>query len=228
MRGPWDALERATLDTCEPDVAGWLVHPVETVSALVYLAVALVIWRGYGDPDRRLHARHLPAILAVIGFGAALFHASFAAIFHALDLAVIYLFAGYMLAAMLVHRGHLGRPNFARVFLLAGVGGGLLPFIHVWVGFGGLALETLVVLWMGRIAIPDADHAAYRTAVRLLLPGVALLMLDHGGIGCVRGPLEHAVQPHAVWHVLSAASFYFLYRYERALEQRWLQSDQPA
>ena len=222
MRGPWDALERAALDTCEPDVSGWLVHPVETLTALAYLVVALVIWRRYREPDQQLPARHLPAILAVIGLGAALFHASFAALFHPLDLAVIYPFTGYMLAAMLVHRGHLERRNFGRAFLLAGVGCGVLPFIHLWLGFGGLTVEALAVLWMGRIVARGGDHAAARTALRLLLPGVALLVLDHGAVGCLRGPLEHALQPHAVWHVLSAASFYFFYRAERMLEHRWL------
>ena len=222
MRGPWDALERAALDTCEPDVSGWLVHPVETLTALAYLVAALVIWRRYRDTDRRLPVRHLPAILAVIGLGAVLFHASFAAVFHTLDLGVIYPFTGYMLVAMLVHRGHVGRRNFVRAFLLAGVGGGALPFIHLWLGFGGLAVEALAILWMGRRVTGGGDHAAYRTALRLLLPGVALLVLDHGGVGCLRGPLEHAVQPHAVWHVLSAASFFFFYRYERTLEHRWL------
>ena len=224
MRGPWSDLERTTLVTCEPDAASWLVHPAETVSAFAYLFVALVVWWQYRDSDRQLPARYLPAILTAIGLGAAFFHATFTSVFHALDLAIIYLFTGYMLTAMLVHRNHLSRPNFCRAFLLTGVGGGVPPFIHLWMGFAGLTIEALVMLWMGRVVNPGTD---YGTAIRLLLPGVALLVLDHLGVGCLRGPLEHTVQPHAVWHILSATSFYFLYRYERILERRWLQADQP-
>ena len=49
---PWGALPRATLDTCEPDVAGWIVHPAETVSALAYLGMALILWLRYRREDR--------------------------------------------------------------------------------------------------------------------------------------------------------------------------------
>ena len=64
---PWGALPRATLDTCEPDVAGWIVHPAETVSALAYVAVGLIVWLKYRRADARLPVRFLPAIVVSIG-----------------------------------------------------------------------------------------------------------------------------------------------------------------
>ena len=105
MAGPWDCFQRAALETCEPDVAGWVVHPAETLSALAYLVVAFAVWRCSHHEDQQLPVRHLPGILIVVGLGSMLFHASFAAAFHALDLSAIFLFTGYMLAAMLIHRG---------------------------------------------------------------------------------------------------------------------------
>ena len=77
------------------------------------------------------------------------------------------------------------------------------------------------MLRLGGQGTPSVRRADYHAALWLLMPGVALLVLDHGQIGCVHGQLEHIVQPHVGWHLLSAASFTFFYRYERLLERRW-------
>ena len=87
--GPWSGFERAAFDTCEPDVAGWLTHPGETVSALAYVIAAAVAWRISRPLAAGRPARRLPAVLAVVGGAAVLFHASFAALFQRLDLAAI-------------------------------------------------------------------------------------------------------------------------------------------
>ncbi len=140
MSCPWGRFPRATLDTCEPDVYGAIVHPAETASALAYVIVALIVWRRYREADYRIPARHLPGIVAIIGLASGLFHASFTALFHALDLGVIFLLIGYLLTAQLVHRGQVAESNFPTVFVLFSIGGGLLPFLHLWLGFVGLVL----------------------------------------------------------------------------------------
>ena len=218
---PWDALGRATLDTCEPDVAGWIVHPAETVSALAYVGVALTLWLRYRQVDRWLGVRFLPAIAGVIGAVSLFFHASFAAPFQTLDLAVIPLFTGYMLAASLVHRRRVEQRSFRRVFLTSAAVGVAAPQIHLGLGFAMVTAQAAAVLWLWRGPwIGDARTDA-RAATWLLLPGALLLALDHAGIGCLGDGLEHLVQPHAVWHLVSAASVWFFYRAERQLERRW-------
>ena len=219
MSCPWGRFPRATLDTCEPDVCGAIVHPAETASALAYVIVALIVWRRYREADCRIPARHLPGIVAIIGQTSGLFHASVTALFHALDLGVIFLLIGYLLTAQLVHRGQVAESNFPTVVVLFSIGGGLLPFLHLWLGFVGLVLGGVLVLWRANGITLKGTRADYRTAVGLFLPGLVLLLSDHGQIGCFRGRLEHFVQPHAIWHLLSATSFYFFYRYQRAIEQ---------
>ena len=218
---PWDAFDRATFGTCEPDVAGWIVHPAETGSALAYVAVALTLWLRYRQTDRRLPVRVLPATAGAIGAAALLLHASFAALFQTLDLAVISLFTGYMLAAALVHRRRIARPSFRRTFLTCAVAGVVAPLIHLGLGFAMVTAQAAGVLWLWRGTwLGDARKDA-RAATWLLLPGALLLMLDHAGIGCLGNRLEHVVQPHAAWHLASAASIWFFYRTERQLERRW-------
>jgi hypothetical protein len=218
---PWGALPRATLDTCEPDVAGWIVHPAETVSALAYVAVGLIVWLKYRRADARLPVRFLPAIVVSIGAASLLFHASFRALFQTLDLAVIPLFTGYLLAASLVHRRYIDPPSLLRVVLVCVTVGVAAPLLHIGLGFAVVAAQAAAVLWMWRgrwlgDALPDA-----RWATLFLLPGATLLGLDHAGIGCLGADLVHLVQPHAVWHLLSATSVLYVYRAERQLERRW-------
>ena len=182
MLCPWDCFTPATLDTCEPEVCGAIVHPAETVSALTYVIVALIVWRCYREADRHIQARHLPSIAALIGLASGVFHASSTALFHALDLGVIFLLIGYLLAVQLVHRGQVAESNFPTAFALFSIGGGLLPFLHLWLGFVGLVLGGVLVLWQANGTTLEGARADYRKAIGLFLLGLVLLLLDHGRI----------------------------------------------
>ena len=234
---PWGTLPRATLDTCEPDVAGWIVHPAETGSALAYVGVALLVWLRYRRADRRIPARFLPAIVCSIGAASLLFHASFRAPFQTLDLAVVSLFTGYVLAASLVHRRRIAPPVLPRMVLVFAAGGVVASLLHLGLGFAtwrptersrrcSVTAQAAAVLWMWQGSwLADVRRDA-RRATGLLFVGAALLGLDHAGIGCPGGGVEHLVPPHAVpttrtWHLLSAASVWYFYRTERQLERRW-------
>ena len=226
IAAPWDALERATLGTCEPDVAGWIVHPAETVSSLSYLAVAVALWLRYRQADHRLPVRFLPTVVSSIGLASLLFHASSRAPFQTLDLAVITLFTGYFLAASLVHRCYVTPPRLRRLVVVLAALGAAAPQIHLALGFAMVTLQAAAVLWIWRGPWLGEARRDARRATWLLVPGAVLLGLDHAGIGCVGQALEHVVQPHAAWHVVSAMSVWYLYRAERLLERGW--SEGPA
>ena len=219
MTEPWASFARATIGTCEPDVAGWVVHPVETISAFAYLAAAVWLWWRYSETDRVLTVRHLPALLATTCLGAVLFHASYAAPFQTLDVAAIAPLVGFLLGLTLVRRYPELAPRFGLVVAVLAVVGALLPVVVLWLGFAGLglAIGVVIVLTLGRDA-PKPARAHLGRAIQLVLAGLALLALDHAGIGCVRGAFAHLIQPHALWHVLSATASVCFYSYERVLE----------
>ncbi len=213
----WDQLPPATLGTCEPDMAGWVVHPAETLSAFAYVVVGLIVWSSVAPSDRG-HLPGVAVIIITIGLTSILFHSSFAAVFQALDLATIYLLLGHLVATTLVGGGYLKPRHFMPALVLLGIGGATLPFLHLGLGFAGLTLQTLGILWVGyRHASATTD---YRTAAWLLISGAALLALDHAQIGCVTGRLEHVIQPHVGWHVLSATSVFFFCRVALHIKQR--------
>ena len=216
MGCPWDRFLSATLDTCEPDVCGWVVHPAETATAFVYFLVAVVLRLGSRDTDQDRITRYLPALIAIVGTGALFFHVSMAAIFQTLDLVAIYPLTAVLVGATLAYRYPRVKRSFPLVIVTMAVSGSALPFLGIWVGFTGLAFAAAIVATIG-LRISAGPATDLRRAFFLLLPGVILLVLDHGQLGCVSGTLEHVIQPHAWWHALSAASFIYLYRYVAGL-----------
>jgi hypothetical protein len=218
---PWSGLARATIDTCEPDLAGWIVHPIETISALAYLFVAARLWRRYRLSDRALPARWLPAIVGLVGGASLLFHASFRAWFQIVDLATICLFTGFMLATASVHLGTVSQRWWPSIAMAISATGIIAPLLHIGVGFAMVAAQISAVLWIWRqLPLGDATRPAHR-AVWPLLIGTPILGLDHAGVGCLGGDLAHIIQPHAVWHLLSATSVWYFCSAERLLERRW-------
>ena len=219
--GPWAALERAAFDTCEPDVAGWLTHPGETASALAYFVAAAVLRRASRACPERSPARHLPAILCLVGTAALLFHASFAAVFQRLDLAVIPLLTGPLLASALVRNGHAARERGRALRLAFAGGGAAAPFVLTALGYAVVTLQAACLLWLWRRLArrTPAIRGDLQAVAALLLPAAALLGLGHAGIACA--PAEsawaHIVQPHVVWHLASAAACVFAGRVESKL-----------
>ena len=220
--GPWGALERAAFDTCEPDVAGWLAHPGETVSALAYFVAAAILWRAARPRPAGSPARRLPATVCLVGTAALLFHATFAAVFQRLDLAAIPLLTGLLLSSALVRGGHVAADRRNACWAALAGGGALAPFVLTALGYVMVTVQSASLLWLWRAPagrVP-AIRADVRRVAALLLPGAALLGLGHAGIACVDAGTAwaHVAQPHIAWHLASAAACVFAGRVECALE----------
>ena len=219
---PWRWLEPAIYPTCEPTLNSWVAHPAETVSALSYLLGAIYLRQRFGNLDQKLPVRHLPTILFLVGTASVLFHVSNAAVFQLLDVATVALFTSYLLVATFIHR-KLARPaQLPYLFLLFAGTGFAFPFIHISLGFGITILQGSLVCWFWWRGHRDGSAPlSDRVAISLLLTGALFLAVDHAGIACVSGSATHIVQPHVVWHLLSATSAIYFYRAERLLEQHW-------
>lgn len=212
---PWDSLRRTSLPFCEPDVCGWLVHPAETISCAAYLVVALLLWWCSDAEARSFRLHWVPPITSVIGVVSALFHASMSELLAAADLAVIFLFPILLLCLHLECAGRLPADRFVTVFVLVTLGTAIPPFLHPAFRFTGLTVLGLAVLWSARLVPSRAGDRRLGVALAVLLPGVALLVLDHRGIACTSGSRAHVIQPHVLWHVLSAVSLLLFVRFEQ-------------
>ncbi len=221
---PWKEFTPALFETCEPTLDGWIAHPAEATSALAYLAVAILLWRQFGYRDRTLFVRYLPPALGIIGVTSILFHVSYTALFQTVDVAAVPLFMGYICAATAVHRRQADMSTFPRLFWSITAISVLLVTANLAVGFAVVIVQGCAIIWFWWTDPLTRGNTDARRAILLLVFGAMLLGLDHAAIGCVSGANAHLVQPHSIWHLLSAASGYFFYRAESQLERDWNRS----
>jgi hypothetical protein len=216
---PWSGFVRAEDVGCELDLCAWIVHPAETWSNLAYFAVAAILIARYGPADRSLRIAWLPWIFVVIGIGSAGFHASMIHWLHMADVAAIFVLTGFLFAAYLERAG-LIRPSRFPGSCLALVAIGVAPaVVSPWAGYVGIAAQGIGILWLARRSQVRGPRGELLGFVALNQAAAVALWLDKGQIACAGGALSHIVQPHSLWHVLSAFSLFFLYRYERIVER---------
>ena len=224
MFAAWTEFERTHFNTCEPDVAGLIIHPAETVSALAYLVAAVVVWRTSASVDRTFPVRLCPFILVVIAVTSVLFHASSAAIFQKLDLMAVLLLLNLLLVTSLAHTGYITLNWRLPLFAGVSVATSLLTFLETGLGFLIATLESIAIIYCWH-HLPRKDSVTkhqLRTLICLITPGAVLLGLGHAGIGCLtNGMAAHILQPHVVWHILSSICCVIIVSVEQQLELQW-------
>jgi hypothetical protein len=216
---PWSGFTPADDIGCETDLCAWIVHPAETWSNLAYFAVAAVLVVSYGGADRRLRVAWLPWIVVAIGIGSTAFHGSMVRWLQTADLTAIVVLTGFLLATYLERAGLVASRRFPGTVLGLVAAGAALAVTNPWAGYAGIAVQGGAIVWL-------ASRLPMRGPRRELVGFIALnqtaavaLWLDKGQIACAGGVLGHVVQPHSFWHLFSALSLLFFYRYERQVER---------
>ncbi len=215
---PWGGYARAADVGCEPDLCAWIVHPAETWSNLALFAVAAFLLVRYGREDRGLPVAWLPWIVVAIGVGSSAFHASMIHWLHVVDLVAIFLFMAFLLAAHLQRAGWVGAQRFSACFLVLASGGAALAFADFWLATLGITAQGVAILWLAWRSPTRGPRRELVAAIAFNQVAAVALWLDKGQLLCSRGALSHVVQPHSFWHVLSALSLLFVYRWERQIE----------
>jgi hypothetical protein len=216
---PWDEFERTSLQFCEPIRCAWIVNPANAWSNLAHVAIAVILFWHYRRADAGLRVRWLPPIIAINGLIPFVFHASMTRVFAVADLSVAFLFTAFLSCLHLERAGHLPATRVPLAYALLGPGFFVLPFMREQLGFVGLTLQGLFVIWSIRWVASGVGRRDFHLALGLVLSGSALNLLDHHHIGCTTGALAHVVQPHVGWHLAVASALAFFYRYARAVER---------
>lgn len=211
MKCPWDNWVQADLGFCEQSLCAWVKQPGNTWSNVGYLAMGFWIWNR-ARKDGILSVRMLAISAWITGVGSAFFHASGTRWAGAIDLLGMFLGTG-ALTALNVRR-----------WLNSGLG-------IAWSVFGFVSLSLMGVAgsfpnserWVYVLSGPcclielglyfrDRPRTVYRKYLLAWLSvGLATLFwwLDIQNILC--DPRNHVLSGHALWHLLSAVAFYFLY-----------------
>jgi hypothetical protein len=211
---PWSGFALPNLKWCEDNLCGWITAPANTWSNLAYLGFALPMWqaargRGFLRP-------FAPASVAV-GTTSFVYHASYTFLFQFFDFVGMFLFAALPISMNAVRLGWIREPSRGRVYAALVLGcSALVPILfRTAVPIQGIVAVLVLAavaqelrLWLGG---GGASRAWWLVAVALLAAAATSSALDLSRVWC--DPGNHWLQGHAVWHVLSAASLWALFRF---------------
>ena len=223
---PWSGFTPPNVDWCEEELCGWIVNPADTWSNLAYVLFGVAMWiqaRGIspaaGGPTLRLFG---PASV-VVGACSFAYHASYTYLLQFFDFVGMFLFCFTLIAANARRLGWVA-PEQAWKLLVVGtlLSSAAVPIVsETVVPIQSMVAVLIAVIlaqeaWIARrIAIgADGSRRDYRlffAALALLAAAGAASLADVTRTFC--DPTNHWVQGHALWHVLSAASLYAMFRF---------------
>ena len=219
---PWSGFTPPNVDWCEEELCAWITNPANTWSNLLYVLLGIAMWREARRDGRPSLALFGPTSIAVGVFSFA-YHASYTWMLQFFDFVGMFLFCFVVLAQGALRLGWIG-PRRRTAFFCVGVAASsaLVPVlfdagipIQGIVGILVLAIIGQEILLLRRDG-PRPAHRIWWGAVALIALAGAFSLLDVTRVWC--DPSNHWLQGHALWHLLSAASLYALFRFYAALE----------
>ena len=228
---PWYELSTMVppnIKWCEASLCAWITEPANTWSNLAYLAAALAMWREAGR-SVKTGARYAelqlfaPAAIAV-GMFSFVYHASYNFITQFFDFIGMFVFLGLLLTLNFRRAGYLGERGGHKFYAALIVGGGALTILFYYVGIPiQLIVLVLILIVIGTEVGParailrrsgesgEIRNGEYYLACLCLGVAAIFSALDASRVFC--DPDNHWIQGHAIWHVLSALSLYFCFRF---------------
>ena len=218
---PWSEWTPPNVDWCEQELCALVVNPANTWSNLLYVVLGLVMWSEARRLGRRDLAVFGPASV-LVGVFSLVYHASYTYFFQFFDFVGMFVFCFLPLALNARRLGWI-RPGRELAFQTAGVvlfSAAVPVLFELGVPIQGLVFLLIVAIVAQELALRarSADRSAYPwffTGLALITAGAVCSALDVTRAWC--DPTHPWLQGHALWHVLSAASLYALFRFYRAL-----------
>jgi hypothetical protein len=211
---PWYGWAPATMHFCEALTGGPMAQPCNAVSSLAFVAVGLYLFRLCSG--RSLY-RLFPVSCVLVGVSSFLYHASWTFFFQVFDVSSMYMMSCLLLSFNAWRLGLLSSRRLPEAYAVL-----VAASIVVMVMLKGRSGETLFGIEIAAAAAMEAlllkrgSGARYGHFVRglaVFLAALAVWVLDVKEIVCA--PENHYLQGHALWHVLNALCFYFMYRFYR-------------
>lgn len=212
---PWSGVTPASIHYCEENLCGWVTQPANAWSNLGFVAVGLYLtWKAAQAPQTRA-LRLIGPIAVGVGLTSFAYHATYSFVGQLFDLGAMYCFSALLIVMNARRLGALqGARGNAAFVLLVGVTTGLVALLRV-VGIPLFALQIAAALWLEhkarRASSTPIDFAPFRNALLTFAVAYGCWLLDFFKVVC--DPRWHLLQGHALWHLLDAVIFVWLFRY---------------
>lgn len=221
---PWSDFLPPTIQFCEKNLCSFITAPSNTFSNLAYIIIGvyLLLKRKNESSSLRLKLISISAILT--GVASFLYHASFTLFFQFFDLSAMYLFSSLLI--VLNWKRLMGGSDRKLLFSFIGLvfSSMVVLFIFKKIGIYIFALHLLIAMSLElKIFLKkktlehkfDISFFSYykNFLISIILFGVAFgfWILDYKRIVC--DPDNHILQGHAIWHILTAFCYLFLFKF---------------
>lgn len=216
---PWSGYAPATIAFCERRLCGWVAEPSNAWSNLAYVMVGgWILWRRRERLGTALSAIGVAAVL--LGIASFSFHATGVRVFEVVDVSGMYLVSG-LAVTFALQRLWGWSDGFAVAFFAVVVVASSLLMIALRndgiVVFGAETFVAIVLEYRLRTDTPAGVQPWLLGAVGALAIGLGIWTLDLRGPLC--NPDNHLVTGHAVWHVLTALSVLFFFRFQEGVRR---------
>lgn len=219
---PWypysELLGYPSANWCEQVSCFWISEPISTYSSLSFILIASILFGSLNKknhPDLKLYLN----LLLLIGVGTALYHVSLNYAAQLLSHGLIYAFFGSFVVKNLIRQAKLGYSKQYKY--LIGYTAFMLVIEHILYS-NFLTTQILVPLNFLVVLITEIKSKKYESqslnytylvlGFILILIAEASSMIDLFKIYC--NPKSMYFHGHALWHVLAAISFGFLYMHQ--------------
>ena len=211
---PWSGLAPATIHYCEENLCSLITQPANTWSNLGFVFVGLYLtWKASVHGPRAL--RLIGPIAIFVGVTSFAYHATFSFVGQVFDLGAMYCFSALLIVMNARRLGALQGKAGTLVFVGLVAGTTALVVLLRVVGIPLFAIQLAVALGLerrARAASPTPiDYRWFRNALITFALAYGCWLLDFFRVVC--DPHWHLMQGHALWHLLDACIFLWLYRF---------------
>ncbi len=217
-------LGQPTLQFAEQNMCGWIAQPANTISNIAYLFVTLILLIQLRKNTLPWYLYGFPIAYSFIGISSGFYHASSTFVGQFLDFTAIYVFVGYILFLAINKRNWIQTRTLAymvacSVFLLSTIMW-FVPFLRIWLF---AIFQIIPFLWLEFTYNRNKnkqkrDVSKLKYAVLIFLVAWAFWWLDILLIWDYKS-LQHIINGHAAWHVLTAVSLYFVAQFYLATSE---------
>ncbi|HXS99327.1 MAG TPA: ceramidase domain-containing protein [Elusimicrobiota bacterium] len=214
---PWFGWSPATMHFCEALTAGPLAQPANAVSSLAFCAVGVSLYRTMQEKNALLL---FPISAFLVGITSFLYHASWTFFFQVFDVSSMLMLSCLLMSFNAARLSLVDKRRLPVVYVAL-----LVLSIAALVTLRGKSGEYIFGVEIALVAAMEAvlarrrlgtDYAPFLKALAVFLAAYAIWLTDVHELVCA--PDNHYLQGHAVWHVLNAFCFYFLYRFYRQFD----------
>ena len=223
---PWydwqEAYGAPNIKWCEETLCQYITEPANSWINLAYLLVAFFIFK-HGVKHSHKTAIWLAPAIVITGYFSFLYHATNNAWTQFLDFFGMYFYVGFMLSINLV-RLEVVKYSNVQLFIISIV----LFYSGLFFLFPKIGLAVQLIIVLASVLIIVSEYILYRYRSEgvdyfhvvwsgiLIVIAESFSLLDAHRVLCQ--PSNHFFQGHALWHVISAFSMWFAYKFYSQFE----------